>query len=185
MIYLRNRVKIGNTSSVSDTQTAVRGIYQFLDSVVLIICGKQTRFSIYVLWKLLQREPYRGSRFTCLPLFRTHQFIGNVSVCLAVYGNASLFKSYLCPLPYPTYFLSLLSGLSSYPLSWLANSCLTKQSASSKHWRCTLVGVSLYLMALIAVNHHCCVVKPENYRAIFSCKSTFTFVLSTWFGLWL
>ena len=118
-------------------------------------------------------------------LFAVTGLIGNVCVCLAVYRNASLRSKatnvavaslaisdvLTCSVIAPFILSVLVSG------QWLFDEAVCKLQAMVMY---SLVGVSLYLMALIAVNRYYCVVKPEKYRTIFSCKSTFIFVLFIW-----
>ena len=117
--------------------------------------------------------------------FAVTGLIGNVCVCLAVYRNASLRSKatnvavaslaisdvLTCSVMAPFILSVLVTG------RWLFDEAVCKFQAMAMY---SLVGVSLYLMALIAVNRYYCVVKQEKYRAIFSCKSTFIFVLFTW-----
>lgn len=118
-------------------------------------------------------------------VFALTGLIGNVCVCLAVYRNLSLRSKATnvavaalaisdvlsCSVMGPFILSVLTTG------QWLFDKTVCKLQALAMY---SLVGVSLYLMALIAVNRYYCVVKPEKYRAIFSCKSTFIFVFSIW-----
>lgn len=118
-------------------------------------------------------------------IFAVTGLIGNVCVCLAIYRNASL-RSKATNVAVAALAISdvlTCSVIAPFILSvlmtsrWLYDEAVCKFQAMAMY---ALVGVSLYLMALIAVNRYYCVVKPEKYRAIFSFKSTFFFVLSIW-----
>lgn len=118
-------------------------------------------------------------------VFAVTGLIGNVCVCLAIFRNTSLRSKatniavaalaisdvLTCSVIAPFILAVLMTG------QWLFGDAVCKFQAMAMY---ALVGVSLYLMALIAVNRYYCVVKPEKYRVIFSCKSTFVFVILIW-----
>ncbi|XP_078368212.1 neuropeptide Y receptor type 4-2-like [Oculina patagonica] len=118
-------------------------------------------------------------------VFAVTGLLGNVCVCLAVFRNTSLrlkatniavaalaISDVLTCSVIASFILAVLkSG------QWMFGDAVCKFQAVAMY---ALVGVSLYLMALIAVNRYYCVVKPEKYRVIFSYKSTFMFVILIW-----